>query len=790
MIIDSSRASDSEPGSRPYGRSGELVPRRVVPMMAGGVRPNQELDWNGAQTETLAGALRYVLAFLQRQRWLLIFGALVGAALMPLGLVLAKPHFSAETTILFDTGKVQIFSQPSMVELSDGLEDQIQIIRSEMIARRVLAELGPVANEEFRAPENSRVERLLGPGVAAMLGFAKPRTEAWRERFRLAAFEDALTVRRVPQSRALVLSFQASTAARAADIVNAVANNYLSLQIEEKRQLSRRAAGWLRERLDELKRQSAETQGAVNAFRASHSMLETGQQLVERRFSDLNRELSTERSRLSELSAKLGRVESVIREYDGAEIKPTVSELMSNALVGRLREQLYDLSNRKASWLKKYNSDHLAIRQVEERMKEIHTALLDEHQRLAASYRSDIEIAKSKEALIQATLQEVTADMEAAHKARIKLRELESGAQTTQTLYEGLLKRHSEATEQESFPIARARILNEATEPLGKNYKKSMKTAMLLLLAGIGAGFGAAVFRELNDRTFRTLKEVEQVLGVPLLTVMSTWSRRDTMLVRRTRRAPAMAEQGQGGIKRGSGVVWGSADAPQSQFAESLRMLEHNIEQRFGAAGSRVIGVTSSQPREGASTVAAAFAVALASSGRHRTLLIDCDLRNPSLSRLLTPDATLGLASVLKGQAEFADVVRQDTSTGLSFLPVPTSHGHRVAELLTSDALDRLIAVARSHYDYVIVDLPSLVPMVDVLMTTRFVDGYVSVVAWGTSEKEATRRAYEHSAHFRERLLGVVLNKVNMRRLHLFDYEAAQWFDAKRYRHYFALQAH
>ena len=95
--------------------------------------------------------------------------------------------------------------------------------------------------------------------------------------------------------------------------------------------------------------------------------------------------------------------------------------------------------------------------------------------------------------------------------------------------------------------------------------------------------------------------------------------------------------------------------------------------------------------------------------------------------------------------------------------------------------MERLIAMARADFDCMIVDLPSLVPLVDVMMTTRYIDAYVSVVGWGISEKESTRRAYEHSSYFRERLIGVVLNKVDMKRLHLYDHAAAQWFNMRKY---------
>ena len=111
-------------------------------------------------------------------------------------------------------------------------------------------------------------------------------------------------------------------------------------------------------------------------------------------------------------------------------MKPALSELMNNSLVTKLREQLYELTNRKATWLQKHHADHEAIVQLDKRIKEIHSALLHEHERLAEAYRSDIEISKHKLVLLNTTLHEVLEQLQSAHGARIKLRELDTKATT------------------------------------------------------------------------------------------------------------------------------------------------------------------------------------------------------------------------------------------------------------------------------------------------------------------------------------------------------------------------
>jgi succinoglycan biosynthesis transport protein ExoP len=767
-------------------RKGGADESRVIALtQAAGNARYEELDWSAAptDTDTLSGALRYGLTFLRRNWLFLVFGLLLGLALMPAATLIAPPRFVASTTIL-DTGRVQFFQQPAALEAPDGLEDQLHIIKSSMLARQVLEKLGPIADEEFPIPKQGRAERLLGPKVAGWLGLVKQRSDAWHEQYRLSAFEAALDARRVPETRLISVSFEASTADRAATIANLVASTYLKAQVSDKESLNRRASDWLADRLDELKTQAADAQGAVNTLRSSNTLLEgTGQQFTESRFTTLSTQLESERVRLAELQARLDLVEKVIKEYAKSDNKPALSELNKNELVTRLRGQLYELSNRRELLAQRFPTTHEAIVRLDRRIAEIHAAILDEYRRLAQAYRSDIEIARRKEHTLNETLQEVLAQLKETNEARINLRELESKAVATQGLYDGLLKRQTEASAQGSFPIPRQRIIDEAMAPLGKNYKKTTKMAVVLLLFGIAFGGGLAVLRDLNDQTFRSLKDVEESLGTLLLSVVPTWTQRFSF-GRRRKHAPTPAQgETAGFIKRKAGIVWASDETPQSQFAESLRMVGHQIDARMLRRGEKVVGITSMAPGEGSSTLAAALAVTMAASG-YRTLLIDCDLRNPTLSRMLTPTATKGLVDVLKGEADIKEVVQTDPGTELSFLPAPTAGGLRSDVLLGRDEMDKVISAARESFDCVIVDLASLVPLVDVMVASRFIDRYVSVVGWGISNKEATRRAYDHAPFFRGRLLGVVLNKVDMKRLHLYDYAAAQWFDERKFHKY------
>ena len=211
-------------------------------------------------------------------------------------------------------------------------------------------------------------------------------------------------------------------------------------------------------------------------------------------------------------------------------------------------------------------------------------------------------------------------------------------------------------------------------------------------------------------------------------------------------------------------------DAPLSQFAEALRAVKVTADLSGGAKSNKIIGVTSSLPDEGKSTVSASLAQLCAHSGA-RVILIDCDLRKRSLSRDLAPSATAGLIDVLTEAASLDEVIWSDPSTKLSFLPaVVRSRLTHASEVLASAAMKRLFARLQEKYEYVIVDLSPLAPVVDVRAATHLVDSYLFVVEWGKTKIDVVESALNSARGVYDNLLGVILNKVDFDRLGRYDY--------------------
>ena len=437
---------------------------------------------------------------------------------------------------------------------------------------------------------------------------------------------------------------------------------------------------------------------------------------------------------------------------------------------------------------------------VRNQMREIQKSIRNELQRIAETYKSDYQIAKQREEGAQKELSQAISVSQVTDQAQIALHELESNSQTYRALYDNFLQRYMESVQQQSFPITEARVISPATRPLQKTSPNSRKVLAISGLAALLLGFGIAKLRELSDRVFRTSGQIESLLNtgcialVPLLdgAVGTATSRRaetgsviaNLKTITGLSRSPEQAPADSRIITRRKGLFWAVVDAPLSRFAEAIRAIKLTADLNGVVKSNRVIGFTSSLPYEGKSTLAVALAQ-LISLGDRTVILVDCDLRNPSLSRSLTPDAKTGFFEVLTGEISLEEAVWKDHATKMVFLPaVVKSHAAHTSEFLASDATKSLFDKLRKSYDYVVVDLSPLAPVVDVRATTHLVDSYIFVIEWGRTKIDVVKHALAAAQGVSENLLGAVLNKVDMNRFGRYAGEDESYYYNKRYTQY------
>jgi succinoglycan biosynthesis transport protein ExoP len=687
---------------------------------------------------------------------------LIIACTTALGLIYlftATPKFTATARMVIDTHKVQLFQQQSMLgDLAVDpatTETQVEILKSENISLSVIKDLHLTDDPEFTGSGGGLVGAIFGL-ASSLFASDEPSSEFELTRKALARFEKQRDIKRVGLTYVMDIDFTSISADKSARIANAIADAYIVDQLEAKYQSTRRASVWLQDRIKELRTQATAAQRAVVGFKEKNNIVDTGGRLMtEQQLAEVNSQLIMARAATAESKARLDRINDIMKQ----EIPDaSVADALKNDTIVKLRGQYVDIAAKAAEWAGRYGQNHLAVIRLRSQMQEIRRNITDELSRIQQAYQSDYDISRTREQSIKNSLANVVSETQLTNQAQVQLRELESNAQTFQAMYDNFLQAYMQATQQQSFPITEARLISPASRPLQKSQPKTLIVLGVTIAGGMMLSFGFAMFRELSDKVFRTSRQVEELLGTNCLAVLPILksSAPAQKLDIRERQEPS----GPRTILRKDKLHWYVVDSPFSRFTEAVRSLKVAVDLNGTLKENKVIGITSSLPNEGKSTVAANFAQLIAHAGS-RVLLIDLDLRNPSLSRSLAPEAR-GMVDVVSGKAALGDLLWLDRSTNLSFLPSgATPKLLHTNEIVASSAVKKLFENLRQAYDYIIVDLPPLAPVVDVRATTTIIDSYIYVVEWGRTKIDVVEHNLAGAAGVYDRLLGVVLNKAD-----------------------------
>lgn len=729
-------------------------------------------------------ALQSYLAIFKRQQPLI---ALIVACTVTLGLVYlftTPPQYTATTTMVIDTRKVQLFQQQSIlgdIAIDPGtVETQIEILRSEKVSLSVIKDLRLTEDPEFVSRGGGIVGATIG-FISSLFQSEEAASEFELTRQALGVFEGARTIKRLGLTYVMEISFRSLDSEKAARIANAIADAYVLDQLEAKYQTTRRAGKWLQDRIKELRSQATIAERAVVDYKDKNNIVNTGGRLMsDQQLAELNTQTVTAQAALAEAKARLERITNIMHE-DVPDA--SVTDALKNDVIVRLRSQYLDLAARQADLSARYGADHLAPTTLRNQMLELRRSIRNEIGRIAESYRSDYEIALTRAESVKQSLRDIVSESQITGQAQLGLRELESNAQTYRAMYDTFLQRYMETVQQQSFPITEARVIGEASRPLSKSHPKPKFVMAGAIAGGLLLGFAIAMFRELSDNSFRTGAQIESLLQTNCLAVLPSLGSRALRKAKRVADA-APPPTGPRPIARNSNLLCYVVDSPFSRFTEAVRALKVATNLVHQVDGNRVIGVTSSVPNEGKSTIASNFAQLLAHGGS-RVMLVDSDLRNPSLSRIMAPDARSGLIDVLNGKIELADAIWTDPVTKMSFLSAgETSKLMHTSDIIGSDRMKKLFDELRKACDYVIVDLSPLAPIVDVRMTTTFIDSYVYVVEWGRTTREVVEHNLLGAREIYDKLLGIVLNKADVQMLGRYDGHYSGNYSSKHYGRY------
>jgi len=703
-----------------------------------------------------------ILGALRRGWYLPILGCFIGLTAAFFYIQIAAPTlYKSSARILVDrsmnrylqTNKIvaePVFDQAEM-------ESQVHILSSESIVVPVVRSMNLASDSEFVGPPDTlgakllwKINRLIGI-VKRSIGRnddVKIDPDAALERTAVEAVLNRLSVYREDVANVINVTFASENPNKAANIANAIADTYLATSLEARSQSTKLATLWLQDRLTELKVQAMDADRALQNYKAAYNLANTAKGAVNsEQLASLNTQLTNARVAMAEAKARIERIQQQTK--DGVP-SATVSDVLNSGVIAKLRSQYLDLATKAAEVGSRVGRDHAAVVKLHERMAELRLSIREEEQRIAGSYASEYAIAKARESELAGTLAQLAGEAKTIGQAQVTMRDLESSADSLRQLYNNFLQKFQEMStaQAQDIGVQDARIVTRAAAPLHKSSRKAGLVLAGSIVLGLFLGVGAAVAREWIADVFRTPNAVKQVTGIDCLVLpaVNTAPKQTALL---NGRAPPPIEEY---------VLY----KPYSRFAETLRCVKALINTAQLKHSVKVIGIVSSVAKEGKTTIAANLASLIIATSGARTLIIDGDLHLRLLTARLAPDARQGLIEALADPSQLTALVCRRPRSGLHILPcVLSTRIPNAAELLGSTQMEVLLAAARKDYDYIIIEIPPIMSVVDVRMIGRFIDRFIFIAEWGATKRGLILEALSESQIARERFLGVVLNKAD-----------------------------
>jgi succinoglycan biosynthesis transport protein ExoP len=735
-------------------------------------------------------------AFLKSNRRVLAGWVIVTLTVALVYAFTATPLYTATADLTIDSKKIQLFKNNEQVVGdntmdSSQVESEVQVLGSENIALAVIDDLKLANDPEFIGTGNGPLVGLLS-AIFGMDDDARSLSDLQRKRIAIKVLRDNLSVRRIGLSYVLEISYRSPDPAKAAQIANAVADAYINDQLNTKYQAARRASIWLQERIAELRNQSNVAARAVQDYKEKNNIVDTGNHglLSDLQVQETNTQMIAAQAATAEAKARLDRIEEVLKSPAPGEALGTVTDTLKNEVINKLRQRYLDDTEHVAKFTAMMGANHLAVVNLKNEMALLQASMVDELQRIAQTYKSDYEIAKAREESTRASLGKQIQEAGASGQAQVDLKELEAASQTYHTIFENFLQKYTEAVQQQSFPISDARVITPASRPNFKSYPKTTLIALLGLLVGIGAGLLNALVLRNFDRAIRRPRDVEERLGLECLGMVpfiETRQRKTTshgpkllQAVERLMTVPVKDSPPEADLDLTRKVL----DDPFSHFSEGLRSIKTGLDILALTRPIKTLGVISATPGEGKSTIAVNLANLFAAGGRS-TLLIDGDLRNPQLSRLLSPDAKGGLVELIAGKIAFTKAMRAIPQSTLRFIPtVLQQRIANTADLLASPQMRTVLGEVQNVFDQVVIDLPPLGPISDARAMSPLIDAFIVVANWGHTRFEVLEDAIANFGIAADKVVGVILNKVDYNELRNMDAYSHGYYHNKNYAKY------
>src|SRR5271156_3629021 len=684
------------------------------------------------------------LLILRKHQWLILSFLVAVVTIVTIATFRMQSVYVATARIEIDreNGTILPFqgmeSYDYMMDTENYIETESKILTSETLALKTIRSSGLGARPEYASPN--------GPSEAVAIGSL----ENQKRPPELGAFLGSLSVKRVPNSRLMDVSFESTDPQFAARIVNEHIKNFQYQNVQARYDETQQATVWLQGELDELKIKVQDSEDKRIAYERKNQIwtLDDKQSITSQRLAEVNRaytEAQEERMR-----------KEAFYEFAKAGDISQVPQLRDNPVLQGLMGKRETLSEEYTEAINQYGPNFPKVQRLQAQLKDLDVLVQKENQNTLSRIENEYREARQRENMMVQALDDAKGDANQMAERLVEYNILKREAEANKALYDGLMTKLKEVSISSALQSSNIRVVDPAMIPGYPSRPAKARNIALAFIVGLVGGIGLALLREYLDNTVKTPDDIETLARLPSLAVVPQFA----------------GGNGNGSRKRFlQGIASNGHDQrielvaqhlPKSQMSEAFRALRTSLLLSQPGRPPQVILVTSALPREGKTTAAANLAVTLAQLG-DSTVLVDADLRKPGVGRLLnmTSGKYAGLSSYLAGVSNL-DLVIVPHPEIPNLAAIPTGPlPPNPADLLSSHKLAEAIAELRTKFKFVVIDSPPIMAATDAVILSVQTDGVLLVVRSGETPKEAFTRTRDLLVSVNCHILGVVLNAVD-----------------------------